>query len=83
MHMYMQVSADQYYIDHHRSLLALDVRGSFSMSGTALHAPRTLLLQHFTWSPAAKKYLDHESGTCRSHMAIQAVLRHLNGMTVS
>ena len=33
MHMYMHISGDQYYTGHYRTLLALDVKESFSMSG--------------------------------------------------
>ena len=33
MHMYMHISGDQYYTGYYRTLLALDVKESFSMSG--------------------------------------------------
>ena len=33
MHMYMHISGDQYYTGYYRTLLALDVKDSFSMSG--------------------------------------------------
>ena len=63
VHMHMHISADQYDIGHHSSLLAV-------------------MTAWFTWAPAAEKDLDHEGGTCRSHMAIQAVLGHLYSKAV-